>query len=845
MGLRTVRGRLWAALALLSVAVLSASAVTWLALQRVDARLQDLHQETLSQVAQALDLSKRSSDLATSAPYLLNQRSNFLIEQEGGKLIRVLDRVRTDWPEARFGNVSASDPVVSPIIDDMSAGVKDLVAASSQLELIQAQIRNQTAKLGTLRTKATTATTSKRMDDQSRLIWWSLQSMNADALNAAYAGNLIGVGEEQRHYLRQKQTLDVTIMTVEQTAFLADLEAIVWRANGVFELRRRELSANLSAQNALFRIRHDANLINELASDYANQAEVFLANERMASSSTIRVTRVSVAVISAISLILALTAAIYVSRYVTFNISRVSAAMVRLANGDRASALPRKLGGEDEIGDLFRSFRSFRANALRLDRSNRQLDQRNALFEKVFTNISDGIAMTDPSGRLTAFNPAFSKILGWPAGSPQVGMWVEWLLDSRFGQSAMKSGLKTDHRGVCDLISEDGQILEIRASKLPDDGRVWLIGDVTEQRRISDRLQQIDRIETLGRMAGDTAHDFANILSTIRTHAHLLECHQGDETNDSLQAIGNAVDFGSSLTDRLLAFARKQSLVPELVELNALVEGMADLIEISLKPGVKLEVSVGNLPLNVLVDPGQLESALFNLLLNANNAITAKGSIKVSLDSRNATHAYILVEDDGHGMSDDVLARAIEPFYTTRNDVGGTGLGLSIVYGFIRQTGGDITIESVPDRGTKIELSLPVVVEISSGLKFNLTKSALLVEDDKKTCDHATALLQQLGYEVASFATGEEALKATQLRSFDLVLSDFELGGGLNGSEVLSRLAQSTPMMKSIMMSGKSAAKTSAQDGVNFIEKPLTLQKLVSALEVAMPSASTYRGLQS
>ena len=102
--LRTVRGRLWAALVLLSIAVLSASAVTWIALQRVDARLQDLHQETLSQVAQAIDLSKRSSDLATSAPYLLNQRSNFLIEQEGAKLLTVLDRVRTDWPETGFDN---------------------------------------------------------------------------------------------------------------------------------------------------------------------------------------------------------------------------------------------------------------------------------------------------------------------------------------------------------------------------------------------------------------------------------------------------------------------------------------------------------------------------------------------------------------------------------------------------------------------------------------------------------------------------------------------------------------------------------------------------------------------
>lgn len=825
-GLRSVRGRLWAALALLSLAVLSASAVTWLALQRVDARLQDLHQETLSQVAQALDLSKRSSDLATSAPYLLNQRSNFLIEQEGGKLISVLDRVRTDWPDAQFNDASTGDPAVSPIIDDMSEGVKDLVAASRQLELVQAQIRNQTAGLGALRITATAAITSDGIDDQTRLIWWSLQSMNADALNAAYAGNLIGVGEEQRHYLRQKQTLGDATLTVEQAAFLNDLEAMVWQETGVFELRRQELSTNLVAQNALFRIRHDANLINELASDYANQAEVFLAGEREASSSTIRVTRIFVAVIGVISLMLALTAAIYVSRYVTFNISRVSAAMVRLANGDRASALPRKLGGKDEIGDLFRSFRSFRANALRLDRSNRQLDQRNALFEKVFTNISDGIAMTDPTGRLTASNPAFSKILRLPAQSLQAGMWVEWLLSSRFANSAMKNKVKADHRGACDLVSEDGQILEIRASKLPDNGRVWLIADVTEQRRMSDRLQQIDRIETLGKMAGDTAHDFANILSTIQTHAHLMGTQTGGEADASLQAIGNAVDFGSSLTDRLLAFARKQRLVPEVVDLNSLVEGMADLVEISLKPEVKLEVTLAASPLNVLVDPGQLESALFNLLLNANNAIEADGTIEVRLAKRGLTHACIIVEDDGQGMSTDVLARAIEPFFTTRSDAGGTGLGLSIVYGFIRQTGGDMTMESVPGMGAKIEVTLPISVGKNHEGHQAKPKSALLVEDDQRSCDHATALLQQLGYEVVSFASPEGALKAAQTQSFDLVLSDFDLGDGMNGNEMLRRLIKSEPSTKSILMSGKSSVKTTALDGIDFIEKPVTLKKL-------------------
>ncbi len=201
-------------------------------------------------------------------------------------------------------------------------------------------------------------------------------------------------------------------MTPDQTAFLAQLEKYIWEADGFFEQRRQDLSTNLDAQNALFRIRYEANRINALASAYANQAELFLAQERVESSSTIRITRVSVAAISAISLLLALMAAIIVSRYVTFSISRVSAAMVRFANGDRTRPLPRRLGGKDEIGDLFRSFLSFGANAQRLDRSNRQLDQRNALFEKLFTNISDGTAMTDDTGRLTAHNQLLGKFWG-------------------------------------------------------------------------------------------------------------------------------------------------------------------------------------------------------------------------------------------------------------------------------------------------------------------------------------------------------------------------------------------------------------------------------------------------
>ena len=831
LSLKSVQGRLWAALILLAIAVLSASAVTWFALQRVDARLQDLHQETLSQVAQALDLSKRSSDLATSAPYLLNQRSNSMIQQEGAKLDIVLDRVRQDWPQTRFGTDTDGARSVSVILDSMSQAVTDLVDASSRLDRIQAAIRAQTAKLGALRNQASLAIDTDGMPDGTRLIWWSLQSMNADALNAAYAGNLIGVGEEQRHYLQQRQALDRRPLGVAQNQFLMDLEGVVWGNAGLFELRRQELSSNLNAQNALFRIRQDANRISEVASTYTNQAEAFLATERQASSRAIRGTRITVATISIIGLSLAIAAAIYVSRYVTFNISRVSSAMVRLAKGDNASVLPRRLGGQDEIGDLFRSFRSFRANALRLDRSNRQLDQRNALFEKVFVNISGGIAITDAMGKITAQNPAFTDILNLQFETRRAVIIADWLTGERFKASATSLGLSHDHRGFCELTTDDGQILEVRASKLPDDGRVWLVEDVTERRKMSDRLQQIDRIETLGKVAGDTAHDFANILSTIRTHAHLLEHHKSETPDKSIEAIANAVDFGASLTDRLLAFARKQSLAPERVDLNTLIEGMADLMEISLKPDVTLEISLTKNALFVSVDPGQFESALFNLLLNANNAIDDAGTIAVSLKQSDPEHAQIAIKDNGKGMSKDVLAHAVEPFFTTRENQGGTGLGLSIVYGFIHQTGGKMNIESTVGLGTDIEISLPLAMAEEISDLAPERGHALLVEDDPKTRETVRRLLQRLGFDVKTSATAADACALLNQNRFDVLLSDLDLGCDMDGLELIDIAGTVSPMTQSILMSGKFSRKHALPQHATFLQKPITQANLAGALK--------------
>ena len=827
---RSVRGRLWTALTILSLAILAISGLTWAALQRVDARLQDFHRQSLGQVAQAIDLSKRTSDLATSAPYLLNQRSNFLIEQEGRTLIEILERVRNEWPTADISDSKRDE--IFPITRQLEQGIKDLVQASRALDRVQASIRARVAVLSSLREDATAAIEDPQTKDAQRLVWWTLKSMNADALNAAYADNLIGVGEEQRHYQRQGLLAAQSPLTVKQALFLRKLDAQVIGRPGIFELRRVELGIILDAQNALFRIRRDANHINELAAGFANEAETILTAERSASSSAIQLTRLSVASISLIALACALAAALFVSRYVAFNIGRVSEAMVRLANGDRNSALPRKLGGDDEIGDLFRSFRSFRANALRLDRSHRQLNQRNALFEKVFANISEGIAITDASGRLTASNPPFAQILGLEADASMSGDLVSWFRASRFGRSAEEAQLAITHRGHLELVSEEGQILELRASRLPDEGRVWLVSDVTERRNIAARLEQIDRIETLGKLAGDTAHDFGNILSTIRTHAHLLHSSAEEKRADHIAAIENAVDFGGSLTDRLLAFARKQPLVPEVLDLNVLVDGMIELVEIGLKPGVKINVVYHAAPLRVLADPGQLESAILNLVLNANNAVLGEGVIEIRLSQTANAQAEIAVVDSGIGMSADVRQKAIEPFFTTRIADGGTGLGLSIVYGFFNQTGGGLEIESSPGRGTSVRGTLPLF-DPSVGCPAAIRQTRILIVDDNAQDRQATKVAcTQAGAEVQCYASLEEAQQALLQGRFSVVISDFDLGVELDGLAFLTDVQKARPETRCILISGKDMEAQALPEAIAFVAKPVSTAALAPLIGV-------------
>lgn len=802
-----IRARLWIALALLAISTLFVGGIAWYALDRADSRLQALHTRTLSEVARSLRLSKQSSDLATSAPFLLNLRSSYLIRQEGQSLIDALEPIPEEWPTGVLDQpttIYAFNSEITEAVQHIKTAITNLVAAAETLDVERDKTMAINAELFDLENLffRHLAEGSAEYDSQSK--WLALQTMANELVGAGHAGNLVGVGERQRRYQRIKREFGFLESSPIHWEWAKTLNTLSYGDEGLFEVRRRELSRHLESQNALFRIRYNASLISDLAAQFAANAEAFLSSERNATATSISLTKVLILGTLMTSISIALIAALYVSGYVTHNIHAISDAMQRLASGDRGTKLKLKVRPDDEIGKLHDSFRIFRANALRLDRSHRQLRQQNALFEKIFTNISDGVAITNNTGQLTATNPNFEVVLqtrGKIDNKPDI---AEYLAHTPFAEQAHKVGLKAGFRGFTEVTDNGGHVLEVRCSRLPDGGGIWLFSDATERRKMESRLRQIQHIEGLGKVTGEVAHDFGNVLSSVSANVHLLET--GSKTVDKaalIQRISNAVEIGSSLVQRLLAFARKQALAPEVVELNELIEGLTDLIAIGLKEEVTLEARLSKTPFYVRVDPGQLESAILNLCLNSNQAITDKGVIWISVKPAPANTVTITVSDTGCGMDDAVLTRSLEPFFTARADGEGTGLGLSMVYGFIKQTGGDIQISSQPGKGSQVQLTLPLCATDQPRPETPL-KRALLVEDDPEALTSVAAQLKLVGFDVVRAATFEEGMTALGTRCrFDALITDLHLNEGQMGWALTEKCLEMCANTKIIVTSGR------------------------------------------
>jgi signal transduction histidine kinase len=333
-------------------------------------------------------------------------------------------------------------------------------------------------------------------------------------------------------------------------------------------------------------------------------------------------------------------------------------------------------------------------------------------FQRLIENVADGILVVDLSGSVLYANPAAAHVFGLP---------IEELLHVPLGRPVV-SGETTEI-----TIRRPGKAsaeVEMRVVELSWDGRAALLAslrDVSAQRAADERRRQAQKMEAVGRLAAGIVHDFNNLLAVLEAGLNLLgkqisEDPAHPKTTFLLEEMRKRIQNGGALTQQLLAFSRRQSLSPELVDVNDRIESLSTLLERTLGKGVKINRKLDSELDRVLIDPNQFDVAILNLAVNARDAMEGKGTLIVETAgvadggeefAPGTSLVRISVRDTGCGMSQQTLSRVFEPFFTTKPEGEGTGLGLSQVYGFVSQSGGQVRIDSAIGKGTSVHLFLP------------------------------------------------------------------------------------------------------------------------------------------
>lgn len=382
-------------------------------------------------------------------------------------------------------------------------------------------------------------------------------------------------------------------------------------------------------------------------------------------------------------------------------------------------------------------------------------------------------------------------------------------------------------------------------------------------RQSEEGLRQSQKLEAVGQLTGGIAHDFNNLLAVIMGNAELLLDEDPQEQPPLIDAIIKASDRGANLTQRLLAFSRKQSLSPQIINLGDLVYGMSDMLNRTLGESIEVTISVDPNIWMTRADPSQVENVLLNLALNSRDAMSGRGVLRIEClnkclneadarqfpDATPGDYVALRVTDQGIGMSPEVKAHAFEPFFTTKEVGQGSGLGLSMIYGFAKQSGGDVKICTKEGQGTTVCFILPRTGG-ALGPKADIVQPKvpqgrneliLVIEDNPEVCSLTRGMLENLGYRVIAVSNTAAADEVLHRKTpVDLVVSDVILPGGESGPEFAKRMRAANPDFKVIFMSGY-PAEAIKRNGLNsseqaLLHKPFQKRQLAQAVHDALMS---------
>ncbi|MCC2611810.1 hybrid sensor histidine kinase/response regulator [Neorhizobium petrolearium] len=499
---------------------------------------------------------------------------------------------------------------------------------------------------------------------------------------------------------------------------------------------------------------------------------------------------------------------------------------------------------------------------------------REAHLRSILDTVPEAMVVIDEIGIITSFSAAAEQLFGYSANEV-CGHNVKMLMpspDREAHDGYLTRYLTTGERriiGYGRVVTgqrKDRSVfpMELAVGEAITNGKrifTGFIRDLTSRHKIEEELRQSQKMEAIGQLTGGLAHDFNNLLTVIGGNLEMIENKLSDEKLLALlHEAQDAAEDGAKLTGQLLAFGRRQPLNPKLVDVGQLVTGFSDLLRRSLGETIEFRTVVTGASNEALVDASQLQNALLNLALNARDAMPRGGKLtidisRVKLDvdyaqmyphMRTGDYVLISVTDTGTGMTPEVKEKAFEPFFTTKGVGSGTGLGLSMVYGFAKQSGGNIQLYSEPGQGTSVRLFLPAAQKVDAKMSEEVatasraaaipggTEKILVVEDDPRVRRVAVSRLIDFGYQVVEAANGEEALdRLAQNDDIALLFTDIVMPGGMTGDELAAEVRARRPNIRVLFTSGYAepaiAGRELAQSG-SWLKKPYTARELATRL---------------
>jgi PAS domain S-box-containing protein len=487
-----------------------------------------------------------------------------------------------------------------------------------------------------------------------------------------------------------------------------------------------------------------------------------------------------------------------------------------------------------------------------------KLQESERSFGLLVDSVTDyALFMLDTEGSVVSWNSGARRIKGYEAAEIIGENFARFYTDEDRAKGLPAAGLRTAAReGRVETegwrVRKDGSrfLANVIIDAIHSDGK--LVGfakitrDITERRSAEARLRQSQKMEAVGQFTGGAAHDFNNLLMAILGSLEILRKRLPNDQR-LLSLLDNAVmgaKRGSSLTQRMLAFARRQELKQEAVDLARLVDNMMELLERSLGPAINIKTVFPPEAVLARTDANQLETALLNLAINGRDAMPDGGTlgISVSVKETDGKFACLSVSDTGFGMDEATLARATEPFFTTKGIGKGTGLGLSMVDGLVGQSGGKLMARSTPGQGTTIELWFPIATvdtvkrneaDLEERADTSSTKRPLcilVVDDDNLVLANVTAMLEDLGHHVIGVSSGTKALETIDsTAAIDLVVTDHAMPG-MTGLQLIEQIRIQRRTLPVILATGFAELPRNVDPSIGRLGKPFTQRALAEAV---------------